>query len=223
MSAQTLSSIDALLTNLESCNLCYWLQGIFSLEVKSTDQDPIMLKLFTSNFPPDQLTSGLVEKKRTKRSCITNVDRELKVKKKSVRFSPEHDNIHQYDLPDEAGESDLFYGMVEFRAMVSARNRAVTNIREKYIALLASGVINDTVLLHTYTLNGIENLIILRIAEMAVSCQERSLCAVFDEQARQVASGKFDPDKLAGVSQLRSTWAVKRAEQIGRQQASQRL
>ena len=44
--------------------------------------------------------------------------------------------------------------------------------------------------------------------------------AVFDEQAKQLKLGIYNPDKLAYASQLRSMWAVKRAKAIGHHQSN---
>ena len=136
---------------------------------------------------------------------------------KRVQFSQDQDDVHIYECPDDISRSEMFYGEVEYRAMIRDRIRAVKKIHRVYAPLSPHerGFINETEALNRYPVNGIENLFAPHIARRSRRCKQKYFRAVLAEQARQVDSGNCNPDQLSDISPHSSTWAVKRAQQIG--------
>jgi len=70
-----------------------------------------------------------------------------------------------------------------------------------------------------YMINGLENILSLRMIKK-VSVNQRQRCIeVLAEQSSQDETGEYDPEKLASVSRRYSKWSVKRANQLASIQA----
>ena len=64
-------------------------------------------------------------------------------------------------------------------------------------------------------LTGMENLLTPGLTKKSMARKRGCWDAVLDEQEKQDASGRYDPDRLARASQEYSRWAARRSLKIG--------
>ena len=135
-----------------------------------------------------------------------------KPKKKMVRFSTNCD-IRFYERNDEAHAKELHYSGDDIRRFKTTNKQAILDIHKKHLSL-ANGSEKEAVFQGCET-TGHENLLTPTLASKTMASRRGCWNAVLDEQDRQDASGRYDPDRLARVSQEYSRWAARISLKIG--------
>lgn len=137
---------------------------------------------------------------------------------KSVHFS-KMNHVRLYERSSKTSAREMFYSDVEYDAMRKARKQLVIDVHGR-VLLTARGHYNASECFEGVMLTGIEKFLTQDILDKSLRCRIACLRAVLQEQARQREADECNTCELAEVSQIRSRWAVKRAERIASWQSN---
>ena len=137
---------------------------------------------------------------------------------KMVQFSPTLDICFFQRIESNADKSKIWYTKKDTMAIKLATNRAIQEVHMKgEISTESCKKVNDVAeaLLDSFCTTGIENVLTPEIMRKVRAAKGRCRTSVLLEQERQDASGEYDPDRLASISQQCSVWSVQRSITIG--------
>lgn len=138
--------------------------------------------------------------------------------KRSVQFSTVQD-VRLYERSNDVYVIEMFYSEAEINEMRMAKRREIKDVHKRFILLKSSGYISESECFEGCVFTGIESFLTPELIQQSKRCKRACWHAVLKEQAMQRAAGEYNPHELAKASQIRSMWAVKRAEKIAYHQS----